>query len=108
VSGPSVFDMMEDLPTTNINVEQVDMNIEPNSADRTLNAGGNHLSSMDSKECASEVDVVVQDIDEENNEVLPPGNWKGVIEEDYDQLYRHFHIEYKDFDKLHCSYKRKI
>jgi hypothetical protein len=33
VSGPLVFDMMEVFPINDISVEQVDMNIEPNSAD---------------------------------------------------------------------------
>jgi predicted RNase H-like nuclease (RuvC/YqgF family) len=40
--------------------------------------------------------------------MLPPRNWKGVREEDYNQLYRHLHSEYKDFDKRHRSYQCKI
>jgi hypothetical protein len=97
MSGPLVFDMMEDLPTTDINAEQVDMNMKPSSADRAVKAGGDHPPSMDSEECTFEVDIVVYDTDEEENEVLLLKNWEGVMAK-----------EYKDFDKHRHSYQRKI
>jgi hypothetical protein len=36
LSGASVFNMMEDLPTTNINAEQVDMNMELSSTESQM------------------------------------------------------------------------
>jgi predicted RNase H-like nuclease (RuvC/YqgF family) len=64
--------------------------------------------SMDFEDCGLEVNVAVKDSDEEDNEVLLPKNWKGVTKEHYDQLYRHLHVENKDFNKRHCSNQRKI
>jgi uncharacterized protein YydD (DUF2326 family) len=108
MNGPLVFNMMEDLPTIGITAEQVGMNMESNSTTRVVEASGNHPPSMNSKEYTPKVNVVVHDTDEEDNEVLLLGNWKGVTEEDYDQFYRHLHAEYKDFDKCHYSYQCKI
>jgi hypothetical protein len=39
--------MMEDLPTTKISAEQVDMNIETSSANRAMEFGVDHPPSMD-------------------------------------------------------------
>jgi DNA topoisomerase VI subunit B len=49
---------------------------------------------MDFEESIPEIDVEVQDTDEEDYKVLPPGNKKGITKEDYDQLYRHLYVEY--------------
>jgi uncharacterized protein involved in exopolysaccharide biosynthesis len=35
-------------------------------------------------------------------------NWEGVIVDDYDQLCKLLHAEYKEFDKHHYSSKRMI
>jgi hypothetical protein len=35
---------------------------------------------MDSQECAPKINVVVHGTNEEDNKVLPPWNWKGVME----------------------------
>ena len=51
-----------------------------------MDAGGDHLPPMDFEVCNLEGDVVIQDTNEENNEVLLPGNWKGVTEKDYKNL----------------------
>jgi hypothetical protein len=66
-----------------------------------VEVGGNHPISKDVEDCGVEVNVAMEDSDEDDDEVLPPGNWEGVILEDYDMLYRLLHLEYKDFDKCH-------
>jgi hypothetical protein len=71
-----------------------------------MEASGNHPLSTES--CGPKVNIAIQDSDEEDNEVLPPGKWKGVTVEDYDQLYRHLHAEYKDFDTRHRLNQLKI
>lgn len=48
----------------------------------------------------------MEDSDEVSNEVLPLGNWEGIILEDYDMLYRLLHSEYSGFDKHHCANQR--
>jgi predicted RNase H-like nuclease (RuvC/YqgF family) len=43
----------------------------------------------------------MEDLEEDEDEVLPLGNWEGITLEDYDMLYRLLHSEYRDFDKCH-------
>jgi hypothetical protein len=52
----------------------MDMNMESSKADRAVEANRDHPSLMDSNECSSEIDVVVQNTNEEDNQVQPPGN----------------------------------
>jgi hypothetical protein len=99
--------MLKDLPTTDISAERLDMDIKSNIVNCAVEAGREHQLSMDSRECTPEIDVVVQDSDEEDNGVLPLGDWKGDTEEDNDQLFRHLYVDYKDFDKRHRSYQLK-
>ena len=91
VTNLSMIDIIEDLPTTKINVEQVVMRIEPSSAGCGVEAGGNHMLSMDSKDCVLEINVAMQDSNEEDKEELLLPNWEGVMVEDYDCLYRLLH-----------------
>jgi hypothetical protein len=58
LSCPLFFDMMEDIPTTDIIAKQMDMNKEPSYANRIVEAGGDHPPSMDSEECTLEVNIV--------------------------------------------------
>jgi hypothetical protein len=47
------------------------MIIEPRSAGCAMEASGNHPLSTES--CGPKVNIAIQDSDEEDNEVLPPG-----------------------------------
>jgi hypothetical protein len=104
----SVFDMTEDLPATDINAEQVVMIIGSSNAGCGVEAGGNHVLSTDFEDYALEINVAMPDLEEEEDEEIPSANWEGITVEDYDQLYRLLHAEYKDFDKRHHSSKCKI
>jgi hypothetical protein len=108
VTDHLVLDMTEDLPTNDINAEQVVMRIEPSSTDCGVEVGGNHVLSTDSEDCALEINFAMLDSEEEEDEELPSANWEGLTVEDYDRLYRLLHAEYKDFDKRHRSSQRKI
>ena len=59
LSSHLVFDMLEDLPMTNIDVEHTQLSMQPNSAIVAMVVGGDHPPSMDSQECTSKVNVVV-------------------------------------------------
>jgi hypothetical protein len=96
-----VFDMMENLPATNITTEKVDTRTEPNTACCVVEAGGNHPVSKKTEDCGAEVNVAMEDSDEDDDEVLPLGYWEGIILEDYDMLYRLLHLKYRDFVKRH-------
>jgi hypothetical protein len=78
----SVFDMTEDLPTTNINAEEEVMTIEPSTAGSGLEASGKQVHVPDSGNCA------LQRIDEEEDDELSASDWEGVTVEDFDRLYR--------------------
>lgn len=108
MSGTLIFNIIEDLPIADISAEQVDMDIELSIAVYVVIVDKDHLSPMDFEECVLEVGIVIQDIDEEDKEVLSLKNHKDIMEEDYDQLYRHLHVEYKDFNKRHQLYQCKI
>jgi hypothetical protein len=49
-----------------------------------VEAGHNHVLSTDSEDCILEINVVMPNLDEKDNEKLPPANWEGVTVEDYD------------------------
>jgi hypothetical protein len=100
-SCPSDFNMLEDLPTIDINAEHVEISTEPSGTVIAVVNGRNHLPLMNSQERTTKVDVVVLDTNELDNDELPWQSWPGIMEEDYDELYRHLHVEYKDFDKHH-------
>jgi hypothetical protein len=85
--------MIEDHPIADISVEQVDIDIESSIVVYVVIVDKDHPSPMDSEECALEVGIVVQDIDEEDKEVLPLENHKDIMEEDYYQLYRQWMVE---------------
>jgi hypothetical protein len=57
--------MTEDLPATNINVEQVVMTIEPSTAGCGMEAGGNQMQSTNFGDYALEINVAMVDSDEE-------------------------------------------
>jgi hypothetical protein len=101
MSGQSVFDMMEDLPATDITTEQVDTRTESNTISCVVEARGNHPVSKEVEDCGAEVNVAMEDSDEDDDEVLPLGYWEGIILEDYDMLYRLLHLKYRDFVKRH-------
>ena len=93
---------------TNIDVEHTQLSMQPNSAIVAMVVGGDHPPSMDSQECTSKVNVVVQDTNDDDNKVLPWENWEVISEEAYNGVYIHFYGEYKDFDKHHWTYQLKI
>jgi hypothetical protein len=48
----SVFNMIEDLPTTNINAEEKVMTVEPSTAGCGVEASGKQVQVADSRNCA--------------------------------------------------------
>jgi hypothetical protein len=83
-----VFDMAEDLPTTNINVEEEVMTIEPSTAGCGVEASGKQVQIADSGNCALQIIAAMAEHDEEEDDELSASNWEGVTVEDFDRLYR--------------------
>jgi chromosome segregation ATPase len=98
MSGQSVFDLMEDLPATDITIERVDARTEPSTTGFVVEAVVEHPLSKEREDSGAEVNVAMEDLEEDEDEVLLPGNWKGIALEDYDMLYRLLHSKYRDFD----------
>jgi hypothetical protein len=73
LSSPSIFDMLKDLPTTDINVEQMDVSMEPISTIVVVVDGGNYSPLMDFQERTTKVDVVVYETYVKDNDELSRG-----------------------------------
>jgi hypothetical protein len=104
----SVFDMTEDLPITNINVEEEVMTIEPSTAGCGVEASGKQVQVADSGNCTLQIIAAMAEHDEEEDDELLASDWEGVTVEDFDRLYRLLRSQYKDFHKRHRSSKRMI
>jgi hypothetical protein len=104
----SVFDITEDLPITNINVEEKIMTIEPSTAGCSVEASGKQVQVADSGNCALQRIFAMAEHDEEEDDELSASDWEGVMVEDFDRLYRLLHSRYKDFHKRHRSSERMI
>jgi hypothetical protein len=104
----SVFNMTEDLPTININAEEEVMTIEPSTAGCGVEASRKQVQSTDSRKCTLQIIVAMAEHDEEEDDELSASDWEGVTVEDFDQLYRLLHSQYKEFYKRHCSSERTI
>jgi hypothetical protein len=87
----SVFDMTEDLPTTNISVEEEVMTMEPSTVGCGVEARGKQVQAADSGNCALQRIVAMAEHDEEEDNELSASDWEGVTVEDFDQLYRLLH-----------------
>jgi hypothetical protein len=83
-----VFDMTEDLPTTNINTEEKVMTIEPSTACCGVEASGKQMQIVDSGNCALQRIAAMAEHDEEEDDELSASDWEGVTVEDFDRLYR--------------------
>jgi hypothetical protein len=104
----SVFDMTEDLPATNINVEEEVMTIEPSTAGCGVEASGKQIQVADSGKCALQIIATMAEHDEEEDDELSASDWEGVTVQDFDRLYRLLRSQYKEFHKRHRSSKRTI
>jgi hypothetical protein len=104
----SVFDMTEDLPTTNINVEEEVMIIEPSTAGCGVEASGKQVQIADSRNCTLQIIAAMAEHDEEENDDLSASDWEGATVEDFYRLYRLLRSQYKDFYKCHRSSERTI
>jgi hypothetical protein len=104
----SVFDMTEDLPTTNINAKEEVMTIEPRTAGCGVEASGKEVQVADSGNYALQIIATMAEHDEEEDDELSASDWEGVTVEDFDRLYRLLRSQYKDFHKRHRSSERTI
>jgi hypothetical protein len=104
----SVFDMTEDLPTTNINAEEKVMTIEPSTTGCGVEASGKQVQVADSGNCTLQRIAAMAKHDEEEDDELSASDWEGVTVEDFDRLYRLLSSQYKDFHKCHRSSERTI
>jgi hypothetical protein len=80
----SVFDMIEDLPTTNINAEEEVMIIEPSTAGCGVEASGKQVQVADLGNCALQRIAAMAEHDEEEDDELSPSDWEGITVEDFD------------------------
>jgi hypothetical protein len=79
-----VFNMTEDLPTTNISAEEEVMTIEPSIAGCGVEASGKQVQVADSGNCALQRIATIVEHDEEEDDELSVSNWEGVTVEDFD------------------------
>ena len=91
VTDHSIFDTIEDLPSININVEEEVKTIEPSSAGCGMEASGNQVQLVDSRDCFLQIVVTMAEHDEEQDDELPTSDWEGIMVEDFDRLYRLLH-----------------
>ena len=102
------FDMTKDLPTTNTNVEEEVMTIEPSTTGCGLEASGKQVQVADLGNCAIQISVAIAEHDgKEDNEPIE-SNWEGVMVEDFDRLYRLLRSQYNKFQEYHRSSERTI
>jgi hypothetical protein len=80
----SVFDMTEDLPTTNINVEEKVMTIEPSTAGCGVEASGKQVQVTDLGNCALQRIAAMVEQDEGKDDELLANDWGGVTVEEFD------------------------
>jgi hypothetical protein len=104
----SVFEVTEDLPTTNISAEEEVMTIEPSTAGCGVEASGKQVQAADSGNCTLQRIAAMVEHDEEEDDELSASDWEGVTVEDFDRLYRLLRSQYKDFHKRHRSSERTI
>jgi predicted RNase H-like nuclease (RuvC/YqgF family) len=100
--------MTEDLPTTNINVEEEVMIIEPSIVGFGMEASGKQVQVADSGTCALQRIAAMAEHDEGEANELSTNDWEGVMVEDLDRLYRLLRSQYKDFHKCHRSSEHTI
>jgi hypothetical protein len=100
--------MTEDLSATKINAEEEVLTIEPSTASCGVEASGKQVQPMDSGNCALQIIAAMAEHDEEEDDELLASDWEGVTVEDFDQLYRLLHSQYKEFHKRHRSSERTI
>jgi hypothetical protein len=79
-----VFDMIEDLSTTNINAEEEVMTIEPSTAGCGIEASEKQVQVVDSGNCALQRIAAMVEHDEEEDDELSASDWEGVTVEDFD------------------------
>jgi hypothetical protein len=84
----SVFDMIENLPATNINAEEEVMTIEPSTAGWGVEASGKQVQVADSGNCALQIIAAMAEHDKEEDDELLANDWEGVMVENFDRLYR--------------------
>jgi hypothetical protein len=84
----SVFNMTEDLPTTNINAEEEVMIIEPSIVGYGVEASGKQVQVANSGNCALQRIAAMAKHDEGEDDELSANDWEGVPVEDFDRLYR--------------------
>jgi hypothetical protein len=84
VPNLSVFYMTEDLPATNINVEEEVMTIEPSTVGCGVEASGKQVQVADSGNCAVQIIAAMTEHDEEEDDELSASDWEGVMVEDFD------------------------
>jgi predicted RNase H-like nuclease (RuvC/YqgF family) len=104
----SVFDMTEELPTTNINAEEEVMIIEPSIVGSSVEASGKKVQITDLGNCALQRITAMAEHDEGEDDELSTNDWEGVMVEDFDRLYRLLRSQYKDFYKCHRSSEHTI
>jgi hypothetical protein len=84
----SVFDMTEDLPTTNLNAGEEVMTIEPSTIGCGVEASGKQVQVADSGNYILQIIAAMAEHDEEEDDELSASNWEGVTVEDFNRLYR--------------------
>jgi hypothetical protein len=104
----SVFDMTEDLPTTNISAEDEVMTIEPSTTGCGVEGSGKQVQATNLGNCALQRIAAMAEHDEEEDDELSASDWEGVTVEDFDRLYRLLRSQYKDFHKRHRSSEHMI
>jgi hypothetical protein len=104
----SVFDMTEDLPTTNINAKEEVMIIEPSIVGSGVEASGKQVQVTDLGNCALQRIAAMVEHDEGEDYELSANDSEGVTVEDFDRLYRLLRSQYKDFHKCHRSTEHTI
>src|SRR5450759_4737966 len=104
----SVFDITEDLPATEINVEEEIMPIEPTAAGCGVEASGKQVQVPDSGNCAIQISAAMAEHDGEEDGELLTSDWEGITVEDFDRLYRLLRSQYKEFQDRHRSSESKI
>ena len=98
-----VFDMIEDLPATNINVEKEVMTIEPSTASCGMEISRKQVQVADSRNCAIQISIAMAEHGREEDNELLEGDWEGITVEDFNQLYRFLQSQYNEFQEHHRS-----
>ena len=83
-----VFDMIEDLPATNINTEEELMTIEFSTIGCGMEASVKQVQIANSKNCTLQIIVAMAEHDEEEDEELSESDWEGIMVENFNRLYK--------------------